>query len=73
MVLLDDRRYFPPYECAVVVRQDALQRFPQLRQALDQLSGRIPADLMRRMNAAVDRDHRSVAEVASEFLSREGR
>ena len=71
-VLADDRHYFPPYECAIVVRQAALDRFPALRPALDQLSGRISDTDMRRMNAAVDRDHRSVSEVAREFLSRGG-
>jgi glycine betaine/choline ABC-type transport system substrate-binding protein len=72
-VLTDDRHYFPPYQCAVVVRQDALHRFPRLRHALDQLSGRISDVAMRRMNAAVDRDHRSVAEVARQFLTQGGR
>jgi glycine betaine/choline ABC-type transport system substrate-binding protein len=67
-VLADDRRYFPPYECAIVVRQAALTRFPGLRAALEELSGRISDADMRRMNEAVDRDHRSVAEVAREFL-----
>lgn len=69
-VLEDDRRYFPPYECAVVARRAALDHFPSLRAALDGLSGRISAAEMRRMNAAVDREHRSVADVAREFLSR---
>jgi glycine betaine/choline ABC-type transport system substrate-binding protein len=70
MVLGDDRHYFPPYECAIVVREEALARDPRLRPALDELSGRISDAEMRRMNAAVDREHRSVAEVAREFLQR---
>jgi osmoprotectant transport system substrate-binding protein len=72
-VLQDDRHYFPPYECAIVVRDDAVKRFPGLKPALDRLSGRIPAADMRRMNAAVDRDHRSVADVAREFLAAKGK
>jgi glycine betaine/choline ABC-type transport system substrate-binding protein len=71
-VLADDRRYFPPYECAIVVRQAALDRFPGLQQALEGLSERISDAEMRRMNAAVDRGHRSVADVAREFLSHGG-
>jgi glycine betaine/choline ABC-type transport system substrate-binding protein len=71
-VLTDDRRYFPPYECAIVVREEALRHFPRLRPALEQLSGRISDRDMRRMNAAVDRDHRNVAEVAREFLKAGG-
>lgn len=69
-VLADDRGYFPPYECAVVVRQEALDRWSRLGPVLEELSGRIPDAEMRRMNAAVDREHRNVAEVAREFLAR---
>ena len=71
-VLADDRQYFPPYECAIVAREDTLARHPQLRAALSELSGRIPDAMMRRMNAAVDRDHRPVREVAKEFLKQNG-
>lgn len=68
-VLTDDRGYFPPYECAVVIRQDALSRFPQIRGTLAELSGRISDSAMRSMNAAVDLDHRPVTDVAREFLA----
>jgi len=67
-VLEDDRHYFPPYECAVVVRAASLQRYPKLRAALDELSGKLSDDTMRRLNYEVDGKHRPVAEVAAEFL-----
>jgi glycine betaine/choline ABC-type transport system substrate-binding protein len=70
-VLKDDRNYFPPYECAVVVRDEALARHPELKEALGQLSGKISDELMRRMNQAVDGEHRPVADVAREFLNRQ--
>lgn len=69
VILEDDRHYFPPYECAIVVRQDALERIQRLRPVLQELSGRIPDAVMRRMNEAVDVEHRPAAEVAREFLS----
>ncbi|HET8547336.1 MAG TPA: glycine betaine ABC transporter substrate-binding protein, partial [Bryobacteraceae bacterium] len=65
----DDRGYFPPYECALVVREDTLSRHQQLRAALDELSGRISSREMRRMNAAVDIHHESAVEVARRFLA----
>lgn len=68
-VLADDRRYFPPYECAIVVREDTLARHPQLRKVLEELSGRISGAEMRRMNAAVDIDHQPLTQVADEFLA----
>jgi osmoprotectant transport system substrate-binding protein len=69
VILEDDRRYFPPYECAIVVRQDTLQRFPRLNGALAELSGRISDSTMRRMNQSVDVEHRPVAQVARDFLN----
>src|SRR6202000_285131 len=42
-ILEDDRHYFPPYDCAVVARQQTLARYPALRGVLEQLSGRISA------------------------------
>ena len=68
-VLEDDRHYFPPYECAIVVRQDTLERYPRLRAALEELSGRISDAAMRRMNGSVDVEHRPATEVARDFLN----
>jgi osmoprotectant transport system substrate-binding protein len=64
----DDRHYFPPYECAVVVREATLARYPNLRGVLQQLSGKISDSAMRRLNYEVDGKHRRAAEVAAEFL-----
>jgi osmoprotectant transport system substrate-binding protein len=67
-ILADDRHYFPPYECAVVARDQTLARYPQLRAALDELSGKLPDQVMRKLNYEVDGKHRSVVEVARQFL-----
>jgi len=67
-ILDDNRHYFPPYECAVVVREDTLMRFPQLQGVLEQLSGKLPDAVMRKLNYAVDGEHRSPAQVAAQFL-----
>jgi len=68
-VLADDRGYFPPYEGAPVVRQMALSRYPQLAAGLEQMSGQLSAGTMRRLNYAVDAEHRDPADVVREFLS----
>ena len=68
LVLDDDRHYFPPYQCAVVVREATLTRYPQLRAVLDQLSGKLSDDAMRRLNYEVDGKHRPAEQVAEEFL-----
>ena len=68
-VLRDDRRYFPPYQAAVIVREDSLAAHPGLRAALDQLAGRLSAAAMRDLNHQVDGKHRPVSEVAREWLA----
>jgi osmoprotectant transport system substrate-binding protein/osmoprotectant transport system permease protein len=71
LVQLDDtRHYFPPYDAAIVVRSEALHRQPALRSALERLSGRVSTNDMRAMNYAADVEHRDVAAIAAEFLSR---
>ena len=64
----DARHYFPPYVCAIAAREESLKKFPGLKKALDELSGRITDAAMRRLNEQVDVEHRSAAEVAHEFL-----
>jgi glycine betaine/choline ABC-type transport system substrate-binding protein len=66
--LEDDRRYFPPYDAVPVVRQAALEKYPVLRNVLQQLGGILNVEEMRRLNYAVDGDKRQPAEVAREFL-----
>jgi len=69
VMLEDDRHSFPPYECAIAVRDDTLRRFPELQAALAELSGRITGPAMRHMNEQVDVDHRPAAHVGREFLA----
>jgi osmoprotectant transport system substrate-binding protein len=66
--LTDDRGYFPPYEAAPVVRQEVLEKYPEVREALDELAGTLDAETMQRLNAQVDVERRSTREVAREFL-----
>jgi osmoprotectant transport system substrate-binding protein len=66
-VLEDDRHAFPPYEAAPIVRRDALARHPALRDAFTKLGGTISADVMRRLNQAVDGAHRDAASVVREW------
>ena len=67
VVLEDDKRYFPPYDAAFVVRAEAWTR-PEVRQFLESLAGKIDAAAMRKMNAQVDKEKRRPEDVAKEFL-----
>lgn len=72
VVLRDDRKYFPPYECALVVRSAVLSGEPELEAALEELSGRISDSAMRRMNHEVEGKRRGARDVADEFLKSMG-
>ena len=66
--LRDDRKFFPPYYAAPVVRLPALDLYPDLRSILAPLSGVISDKVMQRLNFEVDEKGRSVEDVAEEFL-----
>jgi osmoprotectant transport system permease protein len=66
--LQDTRRYFPPYDAAPVARAQTLLRYPQVRDALATLAGRITADDMRAMNLAADGRRENPADIARRFL-----
>jgi osmoprotectant transport system permease protein len=69
-MLSDDRHYFPPYDAVPVARRATLLAHPEVRDALSTLAGRVSVGDMRRMNRAVDADHRDPAAVVKEFLGR---
>jgi osmoprotectant transport system substrate-binding protein len=72
-VLEDDKHYFPPYEAVPIIRQKTLAAHPEIKQALDELAGKISDDDMRQLNYAVDGQHRDVKAVVREFLQNKSR
>ena len=70
VVLEDDHHYFPPYDAVPVIRHDTITRHPEIQHAINELAGRITAEDMRRMNYALDGEHRDVSDVVAEFLKR---
>jgi len=71
-VLRDDKRYFPPYQAALIVRDDLLAAHPTLKDILALLSGKFSDQIMRTLNYQVDGKHRPLAEVAMTFLRAAG-
>ena len=72
VVLDDDKKIFPPYYAAPIVREDALKMFPELEKALNLLSGRITDSIMTDLNYRTDYLHQSPEKVAADFLSAQG-
>jgi osmoprotectant transport system permease protein len=68
VVLEDDRAYFPPYEAVPILNARRAGEEPRLAAALAALARRLDAGTMRRLNHAVDGEHRAPADVAREWL-----
>jgi glycine betaine/choline ABC-type transport system substrate-binding protein len=68
VVLKDDKNYFPPYEAVPVVRSQILEKYPELRQVLAELGGKISEEDMRKLNYQVDGEQQEARQVAQVFL-----
>jgi osmoprotectant transport system substrate-binding protein len=72
VVLEDDKKLFPAYQVAPVVRQQVLDAKPEVATALNALSPKIDDATMRRLNYEVSGKKREPAEVAKEFMTQQG-
>ena len=71
-ILEDDKSFFPDYNGAFLVREDVLEKYPELEGILNQLAGRIPTEQMAELTYQVDVVGRTVDDVAREFLVSQG-
>lgn len=72
VVLEDDKKLFPPYQVAPVVRQQALDANPAITAALNAIAPKLTDATMQKLNYEVSGKQREPAEVAKEFLTQEG-
>ncbi|ELR71036.1 L-proline glycine betaine binding ABC transporter protein ProX [Fulvivirga imtechensis AK7] len=70
--LNDDKQYFPPYHAAPIVREQMLQKYPEIRYALMLLAGLITDEEMAEMNYRIDERREEIRAVAADFLKNEG-
>jgi osmoprotectant transport system permease protein len=68
VTLKDDKKIFPPYNAAPLVRQEILDKYPELQQSLDLLAGKINDSIMTELNYQVDYLNQSPEKVALDFL-----
>ena len=71
-MLVDNKRFFPPYDAAFNVRAATLREFPKLRGTLQVLAGKFTDEEMQELNHAVSEGGRKAADVAREFLLKKG-
>lgn len=71
-LLQDDKQYFPPYFAAPLINRSVVEQYPQVKNVLNKLGGKITDDRMAQLNLEVDQNKKSPAEVATDFLLAEG-
>ncbi|MDD7793354.1 ABC transporter permease/substrate-binding protein [Clostridium sp. 'White wine YQ'] len=71
-VLEDDKQFFPPYQGAPLMLDKTLEKYPELKEPLNKLAGKITDDEMREMNYEVNVKGRAAEDVAREYLKNEG-
>lgn len=68
-VLEDDKHFFPDYKAGIIVRQEILDKYPEIEAILSRFNGKISTSKMREMNYQVEVLGKQPKEVAAEFLS----
>lgn len=71
-VLKDDKQFFPAYQAATLIRQETLDKYPELEPILEALTGQISDDEMTEMNYLVENEKMDPAVVAEDFLRKKG-
>ena len=72
VTLDDDRKIFPPYYAAPVVRKEVLQTYPELAPVLNKLSGRINDSIMTGLNYQAEYLNLPPDRIACDFLTTQG-
>lgn len=67
-ILQDDKNLFPPYQGGPLLREETLKKYPEIKDALEKLSGKITAEEMTELNYKVDVEGKDASDVAREYL-----
>jgi ABC transporter, substrate-binding protein, QAT family len=70
VLLEDDKKLFPPYDCSLVATEDIINKYPEVNSILSKLSGKIDTKTMQELNRRADEDLVEPPVVAKEFLEK---
>lgn len=72
VILKDDKNYFPTYNPAPVVREDALKKYPELKEIFKPLVEKLTTEEMQKLNGKVDLEDEDDEKAAREWLKANG-
>jgi osmoprotectant transport system permease protein len=67
-VLEDDKKIFPPYFAAPIIKTKTLEKFPELEEILNILAGKFNDSIMTDLNYKSDYLHQTPEKIAKDFL-----
>jgi osmoprotectant transport system substrate-binding protein len=72
VTLEDDKNYFPTYNPCPVVREDVLEKYPELKEIFLPLSQKLTTEEMQKLNAQVDLENKDEEKAARDWLEANG-
>ena len=69
VVLEDDKNFFPPYNAIPLIREETLEKYPEIKEVLNNLGTYLTDEVMQNLNYQVDELGKSPEKVATDFLS----
>lgn len=72
VALKDDKRFFPPYQGAPLLKTTFAKKHPGVVKSLNKLAGKITEAEMQEMNYKVTVKHESASKVARQYLKQHG-
>lgn len=71
-ILKDDKSFYPSYLCGNIVRQEVLEKHPEIKVILEKMTNTITDGDMAQMNYMVEAEGKEPAIVANEYLQKLG-
>jgi osmoprotectant transport system substrate-binding protein len=71
-IIEDDKSFFPKYNPSLTVRDDVLQKYPQIEEVFKPIAAKLDDATLQTLNAQVDVEGLTEDEVAEEWLKDQG-
>lgn len=71
-ILEDDKSFFPPYHAIPTIREDTLEKYPEIEDACNELSAKLTEEVMQELNYRVDELGEKPEDVTRDWLVSEG-
>jgi len=72
VVLEDNKNFFPPYDAVLFVKEDVLEKYPEINQIVEPFLGAFTEKSIAELNSLVDVEKKEPADVAKQYLEGQG-